>query len=233
MFRSCRSLLRTDARASTTTSTPTTTVMNAAGLKSTRASDSGLTTHSKTRDGIMQTFARVPVRECRSCTRYKHSMKLPGRIALTPELPAAILQAHLKNHLHRDYLSVQVRIGRLPRPVLEVLGTSDLDVVTSVSILAKILTKHGVPPDVVANLGNTVLQPIAVFESASKKNAANAVVLLGDESVDGEPLMASIELDRPNASSHANMHWMTSAYPKANELKFKQWKTGGLLIWEA
>lgn len=45
--------------------------------------------------------------------------------------------------------------------------------------------------------------------------------------------MASVELDRPNAASRTNMHWMTSAYPKNNERKFDQWRTEGLLIWEA
>ncbi|MBB2984689.1 hypothetical protein FHX57_007588 [Paraburkholderia tropica] len=108
-------------------------------------------------------------------------MRLPGRILLTPDLPGGILKAHQDGELHRDYLSVQVLIGRLPKAVLTALHTPDLDVVTSVSILAKILTKHAVEPGVVANLANTVLRPTAVYQSASKGNAPSAVLLLSVE----------------------------------------------------
>ncbi|WP_322106018.1 hypothetical protein [Paraburkholderia sp. J41] len=160
-------------------------------------------------------------------------MSLPGRIELTRDLPRGILKAYEAGELGRDFLSVQVLIGRLPTAVLTALETPDLNVVTSISILAKILTKHSVPPDIVANLANTVLRPKAVYQSASKGNVPSAVLLLSVERVDGDPLMASVELDQPNATSRANMHWMTSAYPKNNEGKFDQWRADGLLIWEA
>ncbi|WP_369050131.1 hypothetical protein [Burkholderia gladioli] len=163
------------------------------------------------------------------------SRRRPGRIALSPELTIQLLHVHETEAggVPRDLLATQVRVGRLPVPVLEALKTPDLDVVTSVSILLKILTKHAVAPAIVAAMPETVLQPVAVYHSASKTHVARAVVVLSGVLVHDQPFMASIELDRPNVAGLANMHWMTSAYPKANELKFAQWEADGLLIWAA
>jgi hypothetical protein len=49
--------------------------------------------------------------------------------------------------------------------------------------------------------------------------------------IKGDPLIASIVVNTPDAAAKPNMHWLTSAYAKDNHQKLVDWENDGLLLW--
>ncbi|WP_347558781.1 hypothetical protein [Robbsia sp. KACC 23696] len=152
------------------------------------------------------------------------------RIHMAPDLPGFIEQQRDGKGYTREFLGVEVQIGRFSRVVLSALNAPDLAVVTTVNVLAKLLDKHKLMRRVVAGLANSVLKPIAIYKSAS---TSGSIVVLSAEIVGERPLIGSFVLNKASASGRQNVHWMTSAYPKENDGKFAQWERDGLLLWKA
>lgn len=151
------------------------------------------------------------------------------RIKMTLEV-AQLLEAAIKaeEKLDNDLRMKQVVLGRFPLEVLEAMKIDDLEVVTSISVLAKLMEKHKLSAAVVSGLHDLICNPVAVYDSATKKGS---VVVLTVHLIGGDPIIAAIVINTPDALGKPNMHWLTSAYAKDNHAKFHEWEAAGLLRW--
>ncbi len=150
------------------------------------------------------------------------------RFPLSADLTATIVAGSNASTLTNDDRRHQVLIGRFPGDVCRALNIPDLDVVTSVAVIEKIMIKHGLTSQVVAGLHGMICRPLAVYNSASK---GDSIVIVSMTVIGGDPLIASIVTDTPDAAKKSNMHWLTSAYPKENRHKLVEWEANGLLLW--
>lgn len=157
---------------------------------------------------------------------YYHTMK--KRINMSLELAQLLEQAIKEKSLTNDLRRNQVLLGKFPREVLTALKIPDLDVVTSVSVLAKIMDQHELSAATVAGLHEIICDPVAVYDSATEPGS---VVILTMRMVKGDPIIAAIVVNTPDAFKKGHMHWLTSAYPKENHAKFAEWERDGLLRW--
>lgn len=150
------------------------------------------------------------------------------RFPMDLDIAKAICEGSIADTLSDEDLRHQIQLGRFPQPVLTSLKIPDLQVVTSVSVLAKLAKKHGLGPGVISDLINLIGSPNAVFSSASRQDSIVIVCMM---MIDGDPLIASIVVDTPDAAKKPNMHWLTSAYAKDNHQKIVDWENDGLLLW--
>lgn len=157
---------------------------------------------------------------------YYHIMT--KRINMSLELAQLLEQAVKEKSLTDELRRNQVVLGKFPQEVLTALKISDLDVVTSVAIIAKIMKKHELSAATVAGLHELICNPVAVYDSATEQGS---VVVLTMRLVMGDPIIAAIAVNTPDAFKKGHMHWLTSAYPKENHAKFAEWERDGLLRW--
>lgn len=150
------------------------------------------------------------------------------RFPMDFDIAKAICTGSMENTLSAEDLRHQIQLGRFPSSVLAALKIPDLEVVTSVSVLAKLAKKHTLDAGVISGLHQLISAPKAVFGSATRKDSIVIVCMM---MVDGDPLIASIVVDTPDAYMKPNMHWLTSAYGKDNHQKIVDWETEGLLLW--
>ena len=152
------------------------------------------------------------------------------RFPIDLEIATVICEGSKTNTLSPEDLRHQVQLGRFPAAILADLSIPDLQVVTSVAVLAKLANKHKLSPAIIVNLHHLIGQPKAIFSSASRKDSIVIVCMM---MVEGDPLIASIVVDTPDAALKPNMHWLTSAYAKDNHQKLVDWENEGLLLWRA
>lgn len=150
------------------------------------------------------------------------------RINMSLELATLLEQAVQTGSLTNELRRNQVLLGKFPQEVLSALKIDDLDVVTSVSVLAKIMDKHQLSAATVSELHGLICNPLAVYDSATEQGS---VVILTMRLVGQDPIIAAISVNTPDAYKKGKMHWLTSAYPKENQAKFAQWERAGLLRW--
>lgn len=150
------------------------------------------------------------------------------RFPMDLDIAKAICEGSIADTLSAEDLRHQIQLGRFPQPVLTALKIPDLQVVTSVSVLAKLAKKHSLGPGVISDLINLIGSPNAVFSSASRQDSIVIVCMM---MIGGDPLIASIVVDTPDAAKKPNMHWLTSAYAKDNHQKIVDWENDGLLLW--
>jgi len=119
--------------------------------------------------------------------------------------------------------------SRPKRPTdLTPLKIRDLGVITSVAILVKVMEKHGLKPSLVESLKELILEPVAVYKSATERES---IVVVTAEMPDGiNPLLIPIKIDVMGASGKSNFHWMASAYAKEKPEIIERWEKNGLLL---
>ena len=122
----------------------------------------------------------------------------------------------------------QARLGRFPQPLLTALNVQDLEIVTSVATIEKMIFDHGLTPSVIANLHQLLCTPTAVYQSATH---GDTIVVLTMQITRQLPVIAAVKLDKPDAAGKPNIHWLASAYPKDQAAMFKHWQNQGLLLW--
>jgi Phage MuF-C-terminal domain len=150
------------------------------------------------------------------------------RSQMSSDLTTTILANSTSGKLTVEQRGNQILLGKFPEPVLTALAIDDLDVVTSVSVIEKIMTKHALSPGLAANIHSLICAPLAVYASASK---GDSIVVVSTTLVGASPLIAAIVVNTPDAFMKGRMHWMTSAYPKDNAAIFAKWEADGLLLW--
>ncbi len=132
----------------------------------------------------------------------------------------------INNQDRRD----QARLGRFPQPLLLALQIPDLEIVTSVAIIEKMIFDHGLPPTVIANMHSLICTPSAVYQSATH---GDSIVVLTMQVTRQLPVVAAVKLDKPDAAGRPNLHWLASAYPKDHSAMLQHWRNQGLLIWSS
>lgn len=123
----------------------------------------------------------------------------------------------------------QVLLGRFPQHLLASLKVPDLEIVTSVAIIEKMIFEHGLTAPVIADLHNLICTPSAVYQSASQ---GDSIVVLTIQITRQLPVIAAIKLDKPDSAGKPNIHWLASAYPKDHTEMFSRWQRQGLLLWQ-
>ncbi len=123
----------------------------------------------------------------------------------------------------------QVLLGRFPEHLLTALKIPDLEIVTSVAIIEKMIFEHGLTAPVIADLHNLVCTPNAVYQSATQ---GDSIVVLTIQITRQLPVIAAIKLDKPDSAGKPNIHWLASAYPKDHTEMFNRWQKQGLLLWQ-
>ena len=152
------------------------------------------------------------------------------RVDLSAALAETVLERHTEALLSDQDYRLQVRIGRFSKTAIAALGIRDLDVITSVAILVKVMEKHGLQPSMVESLKELILEPVAVYKSATERES---IVVVTAEMPDGiNPLLIPIKIDVMGASGKSNFHWMASAYAKEKPEIIERWERNGLLLWK-
>ena len=152
------------------------------------------------------------------------------RVDLSAALAETVLERHAETLLSDQDYRLQVRIGRFSKTAITALGIRDLDVITSVAILVKVMEKHGLKPSIVESLKDLILEPVAVYKSATERES---IVVVTAEMPDGiNPLLIPIKIDVMGASGKSNFHWMASAYAKEKPEIIERWEKNGLLLWK-
>lgn len=153
-----------------------------------------------------------------------------ARFELSELLAATLLERHQQGRLTNDDLRHQVAIGRFTKETCTRLNIQDRVLVTSVSLLVKIMTKHNLTPAVVASLSDAINAPVAAYLSDTERNSIVVVTL---EKPDGSnPLVVPFRVDVADSANKPNMHWMVSAYAKDDPAILERWERKGLLIWK-
>lgn len=93
------------------------------------------------------------------------------RVDLSATLAETVLQRHVEALLSDQDYRLQVCIGRFSKTAITALGIRDLDVITPVSILVKVMGKHGLKPSMVESLRELILEPA---RSTSRPRSARA-----------------------------------------------------------
>lgn len=115
-------------------------------------------------------------------------------------------------------------VGPVP-PALRAAGISDAPLVMAASTVAKAMgTRHGLPRAIIEALPEALRDPVFVFDSATRPNAA---VVLTEIRHAGKSVIAAIHLDRPSPNQPANV--IASVYPKSNAAAVAGWMKSGLL----
>src|SRR6185437_9131059 len=134
----------------------------------------------------------------------KGTMSRFHRVDLSAALAETVLGRHISAMLSEQDYRLQVRIGRFSKAAISALGIRDLDVITSVAILTKVMAKHGLEPSMVESLKELILAPVAVYKSATERES---IVVVTAEMPDGiNPLLIPIKIDVMGASGKSNFH---------------------------
>lgn len=121
-------------------------------------------------------------------------------------------------------------IGRLTQQMLALLKCEDLELITTISVLEKMIFDHGLRADHVCGLHGLICQPEKIFKSASRPETS--VVIMSLETLRARPIILPIELGKRMAKGQPSVHWLSSGYAKDNPGMIDKWKRDGLLIWE-
>lgn len=152
------------------------------------------------------------------------------RFPLSEALASELLERSKRGLLTPQDLRHQVEIGRFSKDTLAHLKIRDNVLVTSVSMLVKVMEKHDLTPAVVASLPALIRKPVACYTSDTERNS---IVVVTVEKPDGtNPILVPFRVDVPDAANKPNMHWMVSAYCKDDPEIFERWETKGLLVWK-
>lgn len=137
----------------------------------------------------------------------------------------------LKGSIPEARMNDRVVIGNFTSDLLQILQCPDHKLVTSVSVLEKMMFDHAVSARHLANLHGLICLPQKVFKSASHPNTS--IVVMSNEEIRALPLLVAVHLNKSGARGKTPDHWVASAYAKDNPQILEAWEKKGLLIWEA
>lgn len=123
-----------------------------------------------------------------------------------------------------------VVIGRFTTDMLSRLKCADHELVTSVSVLEKMMFDHGLSAPKLKSLHQTICQPERIYQSAS--HPTSSIVVMTLETVGIKPVLVPIWLSKPGATGKPPDHWVSSAYAKDDAGIFNRWDAAGLLLWK-
>ena len=152
------------------------------------------------------------------------------REQLTAELVAWIKNTGLAGPIEPDRMRAMLSIGRFSQEMLGLLQCEDLELVTTISVLEKMIFDHGLKEEHLCGLHGLICQPEKIFKSATRPDTS--VVIMSLETLRERPIILPIELGKRMAKGKPSMHWLSSGYAKDNRDIIAKWKSDGLLIWE-
>lgn len=153
-----------------------------------------------------------------------------ARELLTAELVAWIKATGLAGPIPPDRMRAMLTIGRFTPEMLALLKCDDLELVTTISVLEKMIFDHGLREDHLCRLHGMICQPEKIFKSATRPDTS--VVIMSLETLRAHPIILPIELSKPMAKGQPAVHWLSSGYAKDNQAMIAKWERDGYLIWE-
>lgn len=123
-----------------------------------------------------------------------------------------------------------VVVGRFSPDMLMVLACDDHELVTSISVLEKMMFDHAISAERVKGLHQLVCTPQKVFRSATHPDTS--IVVLTPEELRGCPILVPVRLNHRSGAGKPLMHWVASAYAKDHPEMLAKWEQRGLLLWE-
>jgi hypothetical protein len=140
------------------------------------------------------------------------------------------IQTHgSKGTISPNRLDDHIVIGRFGQDMLWRLRCADLDLITSVSVLEKMMFDHGISATKLKSLNQTICTPQRIYQSAS--HPETSVVVMTLQSLGMKPILIPIWLNKPSSKGKPAMHWVASGYVKDDPRIFDKWDAAGLLIW--
>lgn len=123
-----------------------------------------------------------------------------------------------------------VVIGRFPAQMLTILNCADQELVTSVSVLEKMMFDHGISATKLKSLHQTICQPQQIYKSAT--HTTTSVVVVTMQNLSNKPILVPIWLSKAGSTGKAPVHWVSSGYVKDDPKIFSTWEAKGLLLWK-
>ncbi|WP_275075636.1 hypothetical protein [Providencia rettgeri] len=123
-----------------------------------------------------------------------------------------------------------VSIGRFSPCLLQSIGCNDLEIVTTISIIEKMIFDHAIGIDFLSTLHTIICTPKQIFRSASR---SDSVVVITFENQRGNPIIIPIQLNKEQAVGKNRVHWISSVYAKDNPNQLGVWEQKGLLLWDS
>jgi hypothetical protein len=152
------------------------------------------------------------------------------REQLTAELVAWIQKTGLAGPIPPDRMRAMLSIGHFSQEMLGLLQCDDLELVTTISVLEKMIFDHGLRAEHLCGLHGLICQPEKIFKSATRPDSS--VVIMSLETLRARPIILPIELGKRMSKGQPAVHWLSSGYAKDSQDIIAKWKRDGLLIWE-
>ena len=149
---------------------------------------------------------------------------------LTEALVLWIQDEGAKGTIPASRMDHQVVIGRFTAQMLTVLNCADQELVTSVSVLEKMMFDHGVSATKLKSLHQTICQPQRIYRSAT--HTATSVVVVTMQNLNNKPILVPIWLSKAGPAGKSPVHWVSSGYVKDDPNIFATWEAKGLLLWK-
>lgn len=153
-----------------------------------------------------------------------------ARELLTAELVAWISATGLAGPIPPIRMQDIVSIGSFTPEILTILKCADLELVTSIAVLEKMIFDHALKESHVSELHGMICKPEKIFKSATRPDTS--VVVMSLETLRTHPIILPIELGKAMSQKKAPVHWLSSGYAKDQQEVIAKWERNGLLIWE-
>ena len=153
-----------------------------------------------------------------------------ARELLTAELVAWISATGLAGPIPPIRMQSIVSIGRFTPEILAILKCADLELVTSIAVLEKMIFDHALKESHVTELHGLICAPTKIFKSATRPDTS--VVVMSLETQRAHPIILPIEIGKAMSVKQAPVHWLSSGYAKDQQEVIAKWERNGLLIWE-
>lgn len=134
----------------------------------------------------------------------------------------------LAGNLSSDQLSERIVVGQFSAHMQAVLKCPDLELVTSVAVLDKMMFDHGIGATQLAQLNQIISKPQRIYQSASH---AESVVVVSVELLQQKPILVPIWINKAGPKGKPAMHWVSSAYTKDDPNVLTKWERDGLRLW--
>lgn len=153
------------------------------------------------------------------------------REKLTDELVQWIQDNGSNGTIPERRMDDHVIIGRFTAEVLTIIKCPDLELVTSVSVIEKMMFDHAISATKLKALHTIICQPERVYRSASHPDTS--IVLMTMQRLGTRPIVIPIWLSKPGPTGKSPVHWIASGYAKDDPASFDKWDASGLLLWKA
>ncbi len=151
------------------------------------------------------------------------------RLPLSDDLVDWVQEHGQAGTIPKDDYGNHVIIGNFSPSMLGILQVPDLQLVTSVSVMEKMMFDHAISGPTIKGLPALLSQPKSIYKSDM---AVGSVVIITLANLRGKPVVVPVRLGQHGATGRAGMHWVASAYAKDHTDQLQAWRDKGLLIWE-